>query len=233
MTGLYNVDKAINEREGNDMENLKTIFTENQKLYVQLQNESKEVVSVEDAVLAYTIVKSLKYNSVTDFYLGGASLNLLNTYVKQKDTLIDYRFKVHTKELIETLANKDIDNIRMDLQKDKGMKLLVIELYNEIQFSFHNPTISDDLFKTLRKKSAKDGIKWDGVRKQKCAPTIFHHAVDVAEIYGSSIDIKNIKDSQEYNSLKEQITSGKLKGNKKRFYQSETKYNVKETNSQK
>lgn len=203
------------------MENLNNIFTENQKLYIQLQGNKKEVVSVDDAVLAYAIIRVLTYNDVIDFYLGGAALNLLNTYVKQKDTLIDYRFKVRTKELIETLANKDIDNIRMDLQKDKGMKLLVIELYNEIQFSFHNPTISDDLFKTLQKKSSKEGIKWDGVRKQKCAPTIFHNAIDVAKTYGCSIDLENIINTQNYKELKEKITSGKLKGNKKRFYHNE------------
>ncbi len=203
------------------MENLKNIFAENQKLYIQCQDNNKEVVSVEDAVLAYAIIKGLTYNNVIDFYLGGASLNLLNTYVKQKDSLIDYRFKGHTRELIETLANKDIDNIRMDLQKDKGMKLLVIELYNEIQFSFHNPTISEDLFRVLRKKSAKDGIKWDGVRKQKCAPTIFYQAVDMAKTYGCSIDLENIVQTEEYITLKEQMTSGKLKGDKKRRYYNE------------
>ena len=50
------------------MENLNNIFTENQKLYIQLQGNKKEVVSVDDAVLAYAIIRVLTYNNVIDFY---------------------------------------------------------------------------------------------------------------------------------------------------------------------
>ena len=69
-----------------------------QQQYTLLQESEKEHVTLEDATLAYAIIKDIRYKDVLDFYLGSASLNLLNTYVKQKDSLIDYRFKKYTKK---------------------------------------------------------------------------------------------------------------------------------------
>ena len=188
------------------MKNLKEILKNDQHKYVLLQDNEKEYVSIEDAALAYTIIKDISYKDVPDFYLGSASLNLLNTYVKQKDSLIDYRFKKYTKTLIETLANTNIDGIKMDLQIDKGMRLLMIQLHDEIQFSFHRPSIDNELFDKLHKKSIEGGLTFDGVRKQKCANTVFHNALKA-----SCIDVDTLKNSSSYITMKNNIESLKLK----------------------
>ncbi len=188
------------------MKNLKETLKNNQAQYIALQDSEKEYVTVDDAALAYTIVKGIKYNDIEDFYLGSASLNLLNTYVKQKDSLIDYRFKKYTRFLINTLANKDIEGIKMDLQIDKNMRLLMIQLLDEIQFSFHRPSIDNELFDKLHKKSIEGGLTFDGIRKQRCANTVFHNALEA-----SNIDVNQIKSSNSYQSMKNDIENLKLK----------------------
>ncbi len=188
------------------MKNLKEMLQNDQQQYTLLQESEKEHVTIEDATLAYTIIKDIRYKDVPDFYLGSASLNLLNTYVKQKDSLIDYRFKKYTKKLIETLANSNIEGIKMDLQIDKGMRLLMIQLHDEMQFSFHRPSIDNELFEKLHKKSIEGGLTFDGIRKQRCANTVFHNALQA-----SSIDVDNIKSSTSYVNMKKDIETLKLK----------------------
>lgn len=185
---------------------IKETLKKDQELYAKLQDNEKEHVSVDDAALAYMLIRNMKYKEVVDFYLGSACLNLLNTYVKQKDSMIDYRFKGYTRVLINTLANNDIEGIKMDLQIDKGMKLLMIQLYDEIQFSFHRPSIDNELFSKLHKKSIEGGLVFDGIRKQRCANTVFRNALNAA-----SIDVDDILLSASYTNMKNAIQEYKLK----------------------
>lgn len=63
---------------------------------------------------------------------------------------------------------------------DKGNNLVVTQL-GKIQFSFHNVKLSKN-----RMVAQQKHLEWDGIRKQQCASTIFHLAIQ------SNICVTNI-----------------------------------------
>lgn len=185
---------------------LKDILKMDQQDYVDLQNCEREVVSIADAAFAYTIVENLEYKTPIDFYIGSAALNLLNTYVKQDDSLIGYSFKKNTAKIVDALAKADLPELTIDLQMESGMKLLMILICDEVQFSFHQPTVSDKQFEAFQKKKGKH-LVWDGVRKQQCAVSVFHHAL-ITYPMGCSLDIKSEAFRKAYATMEKSIKKG-------------------------
>ena len=185
---------------------LKDILKMDQQDYVDLQIGEKEVVSLADATFAYTIVEQLEYKTPVDFYIGSAALNLLNTYVKQEDTLIGYSFKKNTSKIVDALAKADLPELTIDLQMESGMRLLMILICGEVQFSFHQPTVSDEQFEAFQKKKGKH-LVWDGVRKQMCAVSVFHHAL-ITYPMGCSLDIKSEAFRKAYATMEKSIKKG-------------------------
>lgn len=185
---------------------LKYILKMDQQDYIDLQKGEKEVVSLADAAFAYTIVENLEYKTPIDFYIGSAALNLLNTYVKQDDSLIGYSFKKNTAKIVDALAKADLPELTIDLQMESGMRLLMISICGEVQFSFHQPTVSDKQFEAFQKKKGKH-LVWDGVRKQQCAVSVFHHAL-ITYPMGCSLDIKSEAFRKAYATMEKSIKKG-------------------------
>lgn len=149
-----------------------------QKTFQNLQNDEKELVKEETAVKAFAILKHINYQTTPDFYIGSACVNTLNTYVKQKDSKIGYSFKRELLNLISSLYQHPQSNILIDKQEDKKMTLLVIQFYGQVQFSFHGVQVSQEWEEIARQENAEFGkIQWDGIRKQRCAETVFQSAI--------------------------------------------------------
>lgn len=153
----------------------KVCYTVNQEC-IKLQGTEKEVVDELDAFAAYAYVKNMYLGGAGDVLLFCSALNLLNTYVKQKNSKVTYKFKNELGYLIGIAVNTTCEGVSFDLQKDGNNPLLVIQIYC-IQFSFHNIPITKELT-ALRQKHLTTSLEWDGVRKQNCAVTLFKLAVN-------------------------------------------------------
>lgn len=140
---------------------------------IELQNAEKEHVPELTAVEAYSLIKNIKLNDAGDVLLYCAAMNLLNTYVKQKDSTIGYNFKNELHYLTSILLNVDINDVYIDYQAEAG-SVLMIKIY-DIQFSFHDVRRRLEIIK-LCKSEHYLKMEWDGVRKQQCAATLYDMA---------------------------------------------------------
>lgn len=119
---------------------------------------------------AYIILYNIQLNNWADVYLFCASINLINTYVKQPNSKVGYAFKSRTHFLANTLAQNTFEGIKIDSKISPSNSLFIVDIYG-IQFSFHNVRFDEEIWKRLKDYQAQ--IPWDGIRKQKCANTIF------------------------------------------------------------
>ena len=139
---------------------------------IELQECDKEIVSADTAYEAYAIIKNIKIEDAGDALLYCASMNLLNTYVKQKNSEIGYGFKNDIHYMTSVLLNLDIDDVYIDYQDAEC--LLVVQIFS-IQFSFHYVKKKNEIIQLCHSRHYKEML-WDGVRKQKCAVTLFQLA---------------------------------------------------------
>jgi len=133
------------------------------------QKFDKELVSARDAFIATTIVRSIDVRDTGDLLLFGASMNLLNTYVKQPGNkkTFGYGFKKNANIITKFLAEKH-EGVEAVLMKDHGMPYLLVSV-NDVQFSFHRIAVTEE----MKKLRGNKNIEWDGIRKQMCANTFF------------------------------------------------------------
>lgn len=162
----------INMYDENLMEK-KEYYNRINETIIELQANDKEWIEDVMAVKAYYIIKNIFIENVHDVFLFCSALNLLNTYVKQ-DKKIGYQFKLELNYLLAVLKNNKIEGISIDYQNNNG-NLLVIDILG-VQFSFHNPKITNELKRIIGSDYKKD-ITWDGIRKQQCARTVFELAI--------------------------------------------------------
>ena len=104
-----------------------------------------------------------------DFLLFLACINLLNTYVKQNDAKIGYAFKREIDYFIDVCIRKNNNVLRISEENDGSKGNLLMIQINSIQFSFHSALYKNDGI------VLDNTIKWDGIRKQKCALTIYNN----------------------------------------------------------
>lgn len=114
----------------------------------------------------------MKLELAGDFLLFLACVNLLNSYVKQDNAKIGYSFKREIDYFLEICLRKNNKMLKIceENDGDKG-NLLIIQLYS-IQFSFHSIK-----YRYSETELYKD-IEWDGIRKQKCALTLYRRCID-------------------------------------------------------
>ena len=136
---------------------------------IELQEFDKEIVSEEMAYEAYAIIQNIKIEDVGDVLLFCASMNLLNTYVKQSNSKIGYGFKNDIHYMTAILLNLDIDDVYINYIDKES--LWVVQIYS-IQFSFHYVKKKHEIICLCNSRHHRELI-WDGVRKQKCAVSIF------------------------------------------------------------
>lgn len=144
------------------------------------QDLEKEVVSDEDAAKAIIIVKNMKINEIGDAFLFAAALNTLNTWVKQSKEnkkSVGYFFKGTTEALCRHLMEHEDPDVQLELQQDQGMPLLVAQI-GDMQFSFHQVNTGENGAKFAASDLENPRLAWDGIRKQRCANSLFHFALE-------------------------------------------------------
>ena len=140
---------------------------------IRVQGEPVEIVTDVDALGALIVLNFIKYEKVPDAFLAISALNLLNRYVKQKDSRIGYQFRIHLINVLKGI--EDIDQrksilLGYDVSRDN---LLIIQFWN-FQFSFKSEKLTEQVKQLLSKKN----IYWDGIKKQPCSKTIFQFALN-------------------------------------------------------
>ena len=136
---------------------------------IRLQDGDKEYISDEDAFASYVYVREMKLELEGDFLLFLACINLLNTYVKQNDAKIGYAFKREIDYFIDVCIRKNNNVLRISEENDGSKGNLLMIQINSIQCSFHSALYKNDGI------VLDNTIKWDGIRKQKCALTIYNN----------------------------------------------------------
>ena len=139
------------------------------KKCIELQDIEKEYIEHELAFEAYIFISQMKLELPGDFLLFISALNLLNTYVKQKDSKINYKFKNEIDYFLEACLRKSKDVLKINKDADEKGKLLIIQI-NDLQFSFHSVKCK---YEGIDQNITAD-IEWDGIRKQLCAVTLYN-----------------------------------------------------------
>jgi hypothetical protein len=140
-----------------------------QKEVIALQDNT-EVIGEDDVVKAYVVLNYIDYQNIADAFLGCASLNLLNTYARQPDAKIGYLFRAHFYNFFKGIEDLDLKT-KLKIYYDEDDRLMVFSFW-DFQFSFHNIRYND----VVRKLDCGK-VEWDGIRKQRCAETIFDFAL--------------------------------------------------------
>jgi len=175
----------------------------------KLQDSETEFVSDELIAEAVSYINCMSLKRPGDILLYCAALNLCNRYVKQKDAKINYYFKTALVNVIEALNSNCIEDVYIDIQKDMGMTLLLVQA-GHVQFSFHGVEISERLLNAIRLCRNTRTISWQDVRKQRCAVSCFELAK--ANIIGRTNLTTDYKElSSEVRKAVSDIMSGKLK----------------------
>lgn len=161
-------------------------YTDKLNKYVLSNQIEKEEVLEEDIIMAISYINNIDINDCGDCLIFLSAINLCNAYVKQDNSKIGYYFKKCVTKFIEVLNEKDISNIYVNRVSDKNT-LYIFQVSN-IQFSFHDEK-KVDINNKYNKK-----LKWDGIRKQNCAKTIFLSAIN------NNINVSNkAKDGSDLN----------------------------------
>lgn len=132
--------------------------------------DTQEIISEEDIIRAVAYLNNIYINDTGDCLIFLSALNLCNTYVKQNNSKIGYSFKKGIKYLIDILNYRNILDIYINRNKNNGT--LFIFQIGDIQFSFH-----DEKKTEINEKYIKD-LSWDGIKKQRCAKTIFYSTIN-------------------------------------------------------
>lgn len=128
--------------------------------------EVKEVVSLQDAERALDYARLIGFDRAGDVLLFCASINLMNAYVKQPSCKsFGYFFKSYVCRLIDQVQRNPIEGVRCSTQMDGKSSITYVEVCG-IQFSFH-------CVKGAKPKKKSSPIRFDGIRKQRCAVTLF------------------------------------------------------------
>ena len=150
---------------------------------------SVEIVDVIDCVKAYAILYHAQVVNSYDVYLFLASINLLNTYVKQNKKAISYSFKSRIYFINELLAHNDISDIKVNYLYTKKEQLYMFSVL-DVQFSFHGIIIEKGIWDMLKKYQSQ--FSWDGIRKQVCAKTVFNTILAKKELTALTRDFRNL-----------------------------------------
>ena len=141
------------------------------EIAINKQNENEpELLTEEDIIKAITYLNYMLIEDTGDCLIFLSALNLCNAYVKQNNSKITYSFKKCIEYFLEILNYRNIKDLYIYKSKNNGT-LFIFQIGN-IQFSFHDEKIVEINAKYLR------NLSWDGIRKQKCAKTIFESAIN-------------------------------------------------------
>lgn len=156
-----------------------------------------EVISEEYYRRSKANIDTMCILNKEDAFLYFASLNLLNTYVKQDNkSKISYNFKSCVTSAFDSIIMNKID---ANYCYDNIEKLLIVNI-DGMQFSFHNVTPSPKMIfaKQFPRLVGKEYFKqqeWEGIRLQPVAQSLFKFANNLEGLSNESI-AGNLKEYQ-------------------------------------
>ena len=157
--------------------NLKKFTKSLNKLCYKLRKNDKEVVDKDTMLEAKEIVFNSVPRSSYEVLLYCASLNVLNTYVKQEQNDISYYFKKNVIDvLVNTIVGNKFKGVSFYFDKDKGNSICYIKIY-DIIFSFHGVGTNEIDQKRYTNNKAYKKISFDNIRKQHVSRTLFENVV--------------------------------------------------------
>lgn len=161
------------------------------------ERSEPERISEEDVIAAFVILNYIKYEKVPDIFLGCAAANLLNTYIKQENTKINYQFRRHLENILKGIEDvNQTKTIKVFHEGSKKSGLLMIVFW-DFQFSFHAERVTSQISKI----QYKNEIEWDGIRKQLCAKSIFSFALKSNWIKNETLEGCNLRELVEQEVL--------------------------------
>lgn len=149
----------------------------------------KEEISKTSVNRALAII-DCEIKTVQDAFLYFASLNLLNSYVKDHKNEISYRFKGKVIPAIDQIIKNGIENISFGYEDSASCTLVNI---NGLQFTFHGTKLSDLQTSAREENDANHGYytteEWEGLRLQPLARSVFEFA---EKLDGLTIDVESL-----------------------------------------
>jgi len=140
-----------------------------------MQEAESENVSYEQALRACYYISHVQPKQIGDILLFCVSLNCMNRYVKQNNSKFSNKYVFKNVGLTRLLGalnkNPKIDDVKIlfDIDKEKNNTILYISICN-MHFSFHS--VSKKM-KANIPSVYLDDFEWDGIKKQKCASSLF------------------------------------------------------------
>ena len=147
-----------------------------------------EIIDEEDVVAAFVVLNYIKYEKVPDIFLGCAAANLLNTYIKQENTKINYQFRRHLENILKGIEDVNQTKTIKVFHDDTKKSGLLMIVFWDFQFSFHAERATSQISKIQHKNE----IEWDGIRKQLCAKSIFNFALKSTWIKNETLEGRNL-----------------------------------------
>lgn len=95
-------------------------------------------------------------------------------YVKQPNNELSCHFHQHIHSILKGIEDlNQPETIKVAYDPTDKLSLLIVNFW-DFQFSFQSTQFNNQ----VQKLSYRNNIKWDGIRKQKCAASIFHFAIE-------------------------------------------------------
>lgn len=171
-------------------------FTKELNEYAK-NNNTNEIIDKEDLILAIFYLNNLFIETEEDVLIFLSSLNLCNAYIKQNKDNITYSFKKGISTLIKIVNEYKFNNLKIYTTNNIG-NLYIFQL-GYIQFSFHDER-KEDINEYYYQE-----LKWDGIKKQTCAKTLFNKIIN-NELFKQAITMQG---ENIYNKSNELLTSYK------------------------
>lgn len=174
------------------------------------EQDPKEHVLESDVASAMILLNLISYKNVADIFLGCAAMNLINAYVNQESSHLNYQFKRHLINLIKGVEDvRQPDLILVDYDQHAGGCLMISIM--GFQFTYKSIRYSE----AIQLLQFHERIEWDGLRKQPYSKTIYEFALQNDHISNLTLAKCNLKEKLAremdlYNSGSYKFKNGKL-----------------------
>tara|TARA_Y100001935_G_C17285900_1_gene500365 strand:- start:570 stop:1061 length:492 start_codon:yes stop_codon:yes gene_type:complete len=145
----------------------------------EISSITESIIITEDKVMTAYYASLIKIKTSLDAFYFCASINLLNTYVKNpkrnKDILSTYKFKRYLLKGIEGMIINKVKDVEIYVSNNEDV--VYIKIFN-FQFSFHN--VGNSSVIEGYKKNNKNVIQeWEGLKLQPISVIIFDKALEL------------------------------------------------------
>ena len=147
----------------------------------EISNILEPIKITEDKAIAAYHASLINIKNSLDVFFFCASINLLNTYVKDKkrnkNIVSSYKFKSYLLKGIENMIVNNIKDIEIYISKKEDV--IYIKIF-DFQFSFHSVG-NTAIIENYSKSNKNIYQKWEGLRLQPISPIIFNKALELRE----------------------------------------------------